>query len=222
MIKLCIFDLDGTLIDSLPAISHFGNTALDICGFDTITIKEYNYFAGSGRNILLHRMLAFLGQDTTENYEKIGKVYDREYRKNPNSHIKPFDGIPELLDKLKVGGIKIAVLSNKPDNIVQLNINHLFPGVFDFVLGQTDDFDIKPAPDGALAVCKKLDILPSETLFIGDTDIDILTGKNANMKSAGVLWGFRGKEELMTAGADFIISLPCELNDILKIENEEI
>jgi len=215
MIKLCLFDLDGTLINSLPAISHFSNTALTLCGFDAIDVQKYNYFAGNGRDILLHRALAYHNADTKENYEIIGKIYDSIYIKDPNAFIKPYDGITELLLSLKERGVKIAVCSNKPDHIVQLNIKHLFGDLFDYVLGQVAETPIKPAPDSAYNICKALNISPTDCLFIGDTDVDMKTGKNANMKSVGVLWGFREIHELKTAGADFIVTYPTEILDIL-------
>lgn len=218
MIKLCIFDLDGTVLDTLSAIAHFGNNALTECGFDAIPESHYKYFAGDGRIILVHRMLEFLGADTPENHKKVGDLYDFEYEKAPNFKTQPFPHIPELLKELKKRDVKIAVLSNKPDNVAQDAIKLFFGDIFDFVQGAVNKVRSKPEPDTALKICADFGILPSETLFVGDTNVDILTGKNAKMQTCGVLWGFRDKKEFTDLNADFIVSDPLEILKI--IENE--
>jgi phosphoglycolate phosphatase len=216
MIKLCIFDLDGTILDTLSAIAYFGNNALVKCGFSAIEEENYKYFAGDGRIILVHRMLSFLCADTPENYEKVSKLYDFEYEKAPNFKTCPFDGIESLLYKLKNMGIKIAVLSNKPDNVAQEAVKIFFGGSFDFIEGAVNNVRPKPEPYEALKICDKFGILPEETLFIGDTNVDILTGKNAKMHTCGVLWGFRDKRELLECGAEFIVSNPAEIISIIQ------
>lgn len=222
MIKLCIFDLDGTILDTISAIAHFGNSALAKCGFSQIDERHYKYFAGDGRIILIHRMLQFLNADTSENYDAVSKIYDSEYESAPNFKTSPFDGIPELLRELKSNGIKIAVLSNKPDNVAQDAIKIFFGDIFDFVQGAVNNVRSKPEPDSALFICKKFNTLPSEALFIGDTNVDIITGKNAKMNTVGVLWGFREKQELLSCGADYIAAAPTEILSIIKTENEKI
>lgn len=216
MIKLCIFDLDGTILDTLSAIAHFGNTALTSCGFPAIDEAHYRYFAGDGRIILIHRMLRFLDADTPENYERVSGVYDREYEKSPNFNTKPFPKMPALLEKLKADGIKIAVLSNKPDNVAQAAVKIFYGDIFDFVEGAVNNVRSKPEPYAALRICEKFNASPDETLFIGDTNVDMETGRNAGMHTCGVLWGFREKEELLAAGADFIASEPEEISSIIQ------
>jgi len=218
MTKLCIFDLDGTILDTISAIAYFGNNALSKCGFPEIDEANYRYFAGDGRIILIHRMLKFLDADTPENYEKVSKLYDFEYEKAPNFNTKPFDGMPELLKTLKSMGIKLAVLSNKPDNVAQDVVRSFFGDTFDFVQGAVNNIRSKPEPDATLKICESFGILPQETLFIGDTNVDIQTGKNAKIRACGVLWGFRGKEELVACGADFIVENPMEIAKIIQNE----
>lgn len=218
MTRLCIFDLDGTILDTLSAIAHFGNTALLNCGFPAVDESNYRYFAGDGRIILVHRMLKFLDADTPENYEKVSTVYDFEYEKDPDFNTKPFDEIPELLKTLKSMGIKLAVLSNKPDNVAQDVVKSFFGDTFDFVQGAVNNVRSKPEPDATLKICESFGISPQETLFVGDTNVDIKTGKNAKIPACGVLWGFRDKEELVACGADFIVENPMEIAKIVQNE----
>ncbi len=215
MTKLCIFDLDGTLTDTLPAIAHFGNTALASHGFSEIPKESYKKLVGNGRDKLVHRMLRENGADTPENYEKVGKAYDAAYEAEPLFETKPYDGIVELLDSLINNGIKIAVLSNKPDNVAQDVVRLFFKDRFDAAYGQRSGIKIKPDPAAALEISKELGIDVSEAAFIGDTNVDIATGKNAGMKTIGVLWGFRDEDELLSAGADYIVSKPSEILDII-------
>ena len=221
MIKLCIFDLDGTVLDTLSAIAFFGNNALKGCGFPEIDEKHYRYFAGDGRIILVHRMLEFLNSDTPENHKKVGGLYDFEYEKAPNFKTAPFPGIPELLKSLKSMGIKIAVLSNKPDNVAQNAIKIFFGDIFDFVQGAVNNVRCKPEPETALKICADFCVSPAETLFVGDTNVDIMTGKNAEMQTCGVLWGFRDKAELLSCGADFLADIPLDILKIIQNENRE-
>lgn len=216
MTKLCIFDLDGTILDTLSAIAHFGNNALLKCGFPTIGEANYRYFAGDGRIILIHRMLKFLDADTPENYDKVSALYDFEYEREPDFNTEPFDGIPELLKKLKAMGIKLAVLSNKPDNVTQDVVRVIYGDIFDFVQGAVNNVRSKPEPDSALKICESFNILPEEALFIGDTNVDMETGKNAKIPTCGVLWGFRDKKELLSCGADFIAAEPAEIAAIIQ------
>ncbi len=221
MIKLCIFDLDGTLTNTLPAISHFGNTALCAHGFREIDMEKYKYLVGDGRDILIHRMLAENGADTPENFDAVGKTYDAAYEADPLYDTHPYDGIPELLHKLRGAGIKTAVLSNKPDNVACDVVNIFFSGLFDTAHGQRKGIKTKPNPEGALMILDELSVKAEETVFIGDTNVDINTGKNAGMKTIGAKWGFRTEKELSDAGADFIAGKPLDIAEIIfKMQNE--
>lgn len=215
MTKLCIFDLDGTLTNTIPAISHFGNSALLKFGFPEIPMDRYKLLVGNGRDLLIHRMLEEFDADTEENYVNVGKAYDAGYEADPLYKTAPYDGIIELLDSLKNSGIKIAVLTNKPDNVAQDVVKLFFGDRFDLIVGQKPGVKIKPNPDGAFFIAKELGAQTSETVFIGDTYVDISTGKNAGMKSVGVLWGFRDEAELLDAGADYIVAHPREIADII-------
>ncbi|MDD6736358.1 MAG: HAD family hydrolase [Clostridiales bacterium] len=221
MVKLCIFDLDGTLTNTLPAITHFGNTALTAHGFSPIESERYKYLVGNGRDLLVHRMLAENGADTPENYDAVGKSYDAAYEADPLYGTHPYDGIPDLLQLLRENGIKTAVLSNKPDNVACDVVNLFFPNLFDAAHGQRSGVKTKPDPQGAIMILEELSEKPEEALFIGDTNVDINTGKNSGMRTIGALWGFRTEKELTEAGADFIAAKPLDIADIIfKIQNE--
>ena len=214
MIKAVFFDFDGTLMNTLPGIAHFGNAALAEVGLRPVEEDKYRYFVGNGRNKLIHRMLDFYKADTEENYEKAGKKYDSLYEADVMYGSVVYDGIPTLLDALKKDGIKCAMLSNKPDNVAQMLIEKNFGGKFDICFGQRQGIPTKPNPQAALEIAEKLNVKAEECLFVGDTVVDVTTGKNAGMYTCGVLWGFRDKEELLEA--DYIASVPDDIYKAVK------
>lgn len=199
MIKAVIFDFDGTLMNTLPGIAHFGNEALSVVGFEPIEENKYKYFVGDGRNKLIHRMLEHYGADTDENYEAVGKKYDSLYEADVMYGSVVYDGIYDLLDKLSENNIKCAMLSNKPDNVAQMLVKENFDGKFAVCFGQRKNVPTKPNPCAALEIAEKLGISVEECLFVGDTSVDVETGKNAGMHTCGVLWGFRERDELSDA-----------------------
>lgn len=215
MIKAVIFDLDGTISDTISTITHYCNVTLDYFGFPPLTEETVKYYVGDGKKKLVHRFLAHYGADTPEMFEKAEKKYDSEYESDVIFDTKPFDGICAVLEKIRRAGVKTAVLSNKPDNVSVMVVEKLFPGLFDVCHGKREGIETKPNPTGALMTARELGAEPSECFFVGDTNVDIFTAKNAGMHSIGVLWGFRDLNELQTAGADFIAQKPEELFDII-------
>lgn len=215
MIKAVIFDLDGTLSDTLSTIAHFGNLALTYCGFSSIDTEKYKYFAGNGKKVLIQRMLEYLEEYSEDNFNKVEKKYDFEYEKDVLFDTKPFDGICDLLDNLKKNGIKLAVLSNKPDNVAVAGIKQLYGDIFDVLHGKMDNIPAKPSADGVKLVLEELGVTADECIFVGDTNVDIETAKNSDILSIGVLWGFRDYNELSNAGADYIVNTPDEIFQII-------
>ena len=214
MIKAAIFDFDGTLMNTLPGIAHFCNLALSEIGLAPIKETEkFGYFVGSGRDVLIHRVLDYYGADSEENFEKVGARYDAEYEKDMLYASVVYPGIPELLKKLRNSGIKIAVLSNKPNDVASGIIEKIFPRCFDIYFGQRQGIPTKPAPDAALGIADFLGAKPGECVFIGDTIVDVTTGKNAGMHTIGVSWGFRKRDEL--EGADSIADAHSEIYNII-------
>lgn len=212
MIKCCIFDLDGTVLDTVKSITYYVNKTFEAHGIDKITVDECKYFAGNGARLLIKRSLASKGIYDEDFLNKILPEYVAAYDSDPWYLTAPFDGIVKLLSDLKSQGIKIAVMSNKPDSTVKIVVPHFFGDVFDIVLGGREGIPLKPDPAAAKEILGSLGISESETAWIGDTSTDIETGKNLNVRlTVGVLWGFRKREELEGAGADVVVSSADEI-----------
>ncbi len=214
MVKAVIFDCDGTLLNTLPGIAAFANAALKKIGHEDIEVDKYRYFVGNGRDKLMHRVLAYHNADTEENFQIVGKAYDEAYEKDIMFGTVIYDGICELLENLKKDNIKIGVLTNKPHNVAVQIIKKVFGDIVDVCIGQKPGVPVKPSPEGAFSLVDELGVDVSECVFVGDTGVDIATGKNANMYSIGVLWGFRDKDEL--GDANVIVKAPSEVYEIVK------
>lgn len=217
MYKACIFDLDGTIADTVESIAYVGNQVLQEFGLSALPVENYNFYAGDGADVLVKRMLEAVPGGCDVDYEKVRTVYRKRFAANPFYHVKPFDGIMELLDKLKKENIKIAVLSNKPHEAAIEVVSKIFgEEVFHKVQGQTEKIPRKPSPVGALEIAKMFGVKPEECLYCGDTNTDMDTGKAAGMYTIGVTWGFRPKQELLEHHADAIVDKPQEILEIAK------
>jgi len=204
-VKAVIFDMDGTVADTLASIAGFGNAALTAHGYPALDVELYRQLVGNGADVLMRRMLTAAGADYTEDTVKaLRKTYDALYEADPTKLVVPYPGIPELLRTIRADGVKTAILSNKPDNMTCFIAAALFPGLFDIVHGQRAAFPKKPDPTAVLLLCEELGVTPAECLYVGDSGVDMQTGKNAGIVTAGVTWGFRGAEELQANGADFL------------------
>lgn len=212
MYKACLFDLDGTLADTVESIAYIANQVLEEYGLTPQPIDAYNYFAGDGADELMKRCLVAAGDKECKFYEGGRARYRELFAVDPLYKVTPFEGIVETLEEMKARGLKLAVCSNKPYLAAEGAIKGLFgEGIFDIVLGQKDSIKRKPSPEGALMIAKELGVKASECLYIGDTNTDMQTGKSAGMYTIGVLWGFRDREELEANHADAIVSHPTEL-----------
>ena len=214
MKKTVIFDLDGTLLDSIEDIASSMNKVLESLQLPTHKIEDYKHFVGGGVDILVENALS---NQSKEIKDEVIKRFKIEYDGKLHSKTLPYDGIYELLDELKKLDINLAVLSNKPHEFTVSYVNHFFKN-YDFkeIHGQKKDVPKKPDPKAALDIVKCLDSSCENTYFIGDTKIDMQTAKSANMTAIGVLWGFRDEKELRDFGADFIVSNPLEILKIIK------
>lgn len=212
MFRGIIFDLDGTLLDTIETIAFYGNKALEKYGFKAIETKEYKYFVGDGAVQLIERMLAFRGSHDKEMFEKVFNEYNFLYNNDTFYKTTVYDGINELLKSAKEKGIKLAVLSNKPNIATQDVIKRFFGNdTFDFFYGAREGIPLKPDPTSAIMLAEEMGIQKEEIVYVGDTCVDMKTGKSAGFYSVGVLWGFRDRKELEENKADLIISHPSEL-----------
>ncbi len=210
LIKLIIFDLDGTLVNSIEDLAEAANYALTKNGYTKHEMNKYNHFVGDGVQMLIKRILPENARDE-ETISKLYADFSEYYNKHYSDKTKPYSGIKELLNELKQRNIKLSIASNKPDEFTKAIAADFFGDIFDAVQGNTNDIPKKPNPQIADTIIKKFDIDKSECLFIGDSDVDINTAKAAGILSAGCLWGFRDLEELQGAGADYIVSVPSEI-----------
>ena len=217
MIKYAIFDLDGTLLDTITTITYYVNLVISRYGIRNISEDECKYFVGNGAKKLIDRTLESRGIEDGELAHKIWEEYNLEYNANTLYLTSPYDGIEALLHSLKDRGVKLAVLSNKPDFATVNIIPSFFPGLFDAVHGARDSVALKPAPDGVFEICKELSASPAEVMYVGDTGVDMQTGRNAGAAlTVGVTWGFRKRDELISGGADVLVDHPLEMLDLIK------
>lgn len=212
--KAVIFDLDGTLSDSIISIAYCANRALERFGLQPFETDRYKYFVGDGAEELIRRTLQNQKTDRTELFEQVMAEYTKLFAVDCMYQVKPYEGIRELLAELKKRQVRIAVLSNKPHVNTCKVIHDLFgDAVFDIVQGQIPEIRKKPSPDGVFLLSRKLGIPVQEMLYVGDTNTDMQTGKSAGAYTVGVLWGFRDRAELEANHADAIIAHPLELLD---------
>lgn len=212
--KGIIFDLDGTLVDSLHDISDAMNTVLESLNYPTHTYKTYQYFIGSGLRNLVSKALP----STNNSDEQIEICFEsmiNEYREICTLKTKPYEGIVELLENLTSQNIKMAVFSNKADELTKKIASEIFPNYFDTAVGLSIEELKKPNPFEAVEISKNWNLKPEEILFVGDSDIDMQTAVNANMFPVGVSWGYRTEDELKTSGAKLVINNASELIEIL-------
>lgn len=212
--KGIIFDLDGTLVNSLEDISDAMNKVLQGLNFPTHTYDTYQYFIGSGlRNLVSKALPATNNSD--EQIEICFECMINEYREMCTIKTKPYEGIVELLENFTSQNIKMAVFSNKADELTKKIASEIFPNHFDQAIGLSTEALKKPNPFEALEIGKKWNLKPEEILFVGDSDIDMQTAVNANMFPVGVTWGYRTEEELKNSGAKLVVNTASELINIL-------
>ena len=212
--KAVIFDLDGTLVNSIKDIADAMNIVLKKRNYPSYNYETYKTFVGSGVRSLVVSALPG-ANPKNEEVEACLKDMMQVYSEVCTVKTKPYEGILELLEKLNAKNIKVSVLSNKEDTLTKKIAAFLLPEFLSPVLGLKVEVDKKPNPKVALEVCEEIGVKPEETIFIGDTDVDILVAKNANMLPVGVSWGFRDKESLVNAGAAQVLQHPLDLMKII-------
>ena len=211
MKKAVIFDLDGTLIHSLPDIAAAMNRSLSLFGLPTYPENDYKYKVGNGVLKLTERAV---GQHK-EFYDQVLEAYKKDYAAHNQVETRPFKGIGEMLEKLRELGLSLCVLTNKDQGDAENILGHFFPDiVFSGVLGRQEGLRLKPDPEGALRLAALCGASPEECWYVGDTATDMNCGNAAGMETVGVLWGYRPREELVSSGARHLIAEPGELIDL--------
>ena len=205
-----IFDLDGTLLDTLDDLAESCNQVLDYHHFPTHPKAAFKNFIGDGLQMLIERIVPAGTEEVV--IQQCCTLFSEHYSRNWKRNSCPYEGINDMLSALKKHGVSLAVLSNKPHEFTKLFVAEFFPrGLFSIVYGQRDAFPKKPDPTVALEIAAQFGARAQDTLFVGDSGVDIRTGKAANMMTAGVSWGFRSVQELTDNNADIIVHNPLEL-----------
>ena len=213
--KAILFDLDGTLLNTLEDICDSMNYVLKKRGFPAYNLDAYRYFVGEGAAMLVAKTLPE-DERNDETIHECHEAFKEHYAHNWNVKTKPYNGVPEMLDAITKRDHKLAILSNKPHDFTKQCVANLLPQWdFDVIFGLRDSIPRKPDPAGALLIAERLNVTPSRFLYAGDTLIDMKTAVAAGMFPVGVRWGFRPVEELLENGARAILNHPLEILDIL-------
>ena len=209
MYRYVIFDLDGTLLNTLDDLAGAGNHVCALRGWPTHPVEAYKHMVGNGIRRLVERF-APPGTDQTAldaAYDQFSAWYDA----HKEDRTAPYPGVPQAVQALKEAGVSVAVLSNKADRMAGPVVEHYYPGVFPFIQGAVDGLPVKPDPTLLHRLMERMGADPAATLFVGDSNVDIQTAKNGGLASCGVLWGFRSRAELEAEGADYLAAAPEEL-----------
>lgn len=208
MIQAVLFDLDGTLTNTLQDIADAMNRALQLHGLPEWPLDAYRYLVGDGAKKLAERAV----RERQELALSVQREYQAYYETHTLVTTRPYDGVPEMLAALADRGLKLAVFSNKPDADTKGVVAHFFPETpWSVVRGQVEGVPVKPDPAGALAAAQAMGMEPAQVLYLGDTATDMRCAVNAGMLPVGVLWGFRDAQELRESGAQRLLALPSEL-----------
>ena len=214
MVRAVLFDLDGTLTNTLEDIADAMNRSLRLHGLPEWPLDAYRYLVGDGAKKLAERAV----RDRQELALSVQREYQAYYQEHTRVKTQPYDGVPEMLRALQDKGLKLAVFSNKPDADTKNVVAHFFPDIpWAAVRGQIEGVPVKPDPTGALAVAEALQIPPTEFLYLGDTATDMHCAVNAGMLPIGALWGFRTAEELQSSGARQLVQHPMDVLSCLEL-----
>lgn len=212
MYKACIFDLDGTLTDTLDSMTYSVNATLKEMNLPEITSEQCQAFVGNGARYLMEKAVSVSGEEHLSRLEEAMDRYGRIFDQNCTYHVVPYDGILSMLEAMQQKGIRLAVLSNKPHKQAVHVVEEIFgKGRFQIVQGQKEGVPRKPDPTAAISIAKQLGMTPDEVVYIGDSEVDVATGLAAKMLTIGVSWGFRKRQVLEEAGATYIADHPLEI-----------
>ena len=213
--QLVIFDLDGTILNTLEDLTDSVNYALRQCNFPEHTMAEVRQFVGNGIRKLIER--AVPPESDEQTIVKVHEVFTEYYKMHCADKTRPYDGIVEVLQNLKEKGFLLAVVSNKADYGVQELCKQYYEGIFDYAVGERTGIKKKPAPDSVNEVLEKLNVNREHAIYVGDSDVDLATARNAGIDCIAVEWGFREKSFLLENGAGIIISEPKQIEEIVTV-----
>lgn len=217
MYRLCIFDLDGTLTDTLESLTFSVNETLKEMGLSAVTSEKCRQFVGNGARVLMEKSLLEAGESDLGRLDEAMEIYGRIFDANCTYHVVPYAGVPDMLRNMMQERLRLAVLSNKPHRQTVHVVETVFgKGLFTHIQGQKENIPRKPDPTAALGIAEELGISPEDTVYIGDSEVDIATGTNAHMMTIGVTWGFRGRAILQEAGAKYIADTPEEVMKLIR------
>lgn len=216
MYRACIFDLDGTLTDTLDSLTFSVNESLKEMQLATITREQCRAFVGNGAKILMERAIETAGGDVKERISEGMEIYGRIFDANCTYHVVPYDGICDMIEQLQKRNVKLAVLSNKPHKQTVHVVGEMFgKDTFAWVQGQKEGVPKKPDPAAAVQIAEMLGVTAGECMYVGDSEVDVATGSRAGMKTVGVTWGFRNKAQLIQAGAECTVDLPAQILEFI-------
>lgn len=213
MVKGVIFDLDGTLIDTIEGLANSVNAAMDNYSFPNHSIEKYRSFVGNGVGKLVERALP---DDKKHLKDEARVIFEKHYSETMLDVLPVYDGIWDLIEYLKKNNIKMAVNTNKMDVFAKPMIKKVFGDIFEETLGEVSHFPRKPAPDGAEYLLGKMGIASEECIYIGDSQVDIKTARNAKMKAVSVTWGFATREVLIENDPEIMVDSPYEIIDLIE------
>ncbi|ADL05007.1 HAD family hydrolase [Lacrimispora saccharolytica] len=215
MYKCCLFDLDGTLINTIHSLAYSISLTMEHFGYGPIDVAHTKKFVGDGFKKLVERALIYSGDDELTHFREALAFYEKTFEKNCLYMVEPYEGMPELLQFLKDKGIKIGVLTNKGHERAVECVEAVFGrGFFDLIIGEGNGVKCKPDPSGAFMAADHFHANPSQCLYFGDTNTDMKTGINAGMDTVAVTWGFRDRAELEAFQPKYIISNPSEIQHV--------
>lgn len=212
-VKAIVFDLDGTLLDTLDDLWLSVNYTMDKLGFPHRDRREVRGFLGSGVRVLVEKSLPEDKKDMTDECLSVFKAY---YDVHKDDNTRPYDGVIDMLKAVRAAGLKSAIVSNKYDAAVQQLKNVTFNGLVDFAVGEGNGIKTKPAPDGVLLALKNLGVSKDEAVYVGDSEVDLKTAENSGLKCVAVTWGFRDRDFLIECGAKNVIDATCELLPLIQ------
>lgn len=213
-----IFDIDGTLLDTIDTISFYINKAFHDFGLGQVPKDEVMSYVGNGPKVLVKKSLAYVGVDEEEIFEKVLKYYNKIYDDNPSYLTKPYEGIREALREIKERGEILVAFSNKPDSTCKKVLADLWgEGYFDMILGFKEAIKRKPNPEGLYLIGQRFDQKMTDIIYFGDSEVDIKCGRNAGVFTVACAWGFRQESFLLEQKPDALIETPAKINTIRRV-----